>query len=229
MSKRSRQVGEAANGRMRFTGILGGAPPGKSMAALVGAASLLAAAWLTRLARRRTLDVRASVTVNRSSADAYRFWRNLENLPRFMGHIVSIQAIGDGRSHWVVRGPAGRRVQWVAQIVDDRPQELISWRSLPGAKVPNSGVVRFAPAPGGRGTEVRVELSYTLRAGAAGRAIAKLFGEEPEQQVRDDLRRFKQVLETGEVVRSDGSPGGISVRQQVLQRPARPMTSALGR
>jgi uncharacterized membrane protein len=105
---------------------------------------------------------------------------------------------------------------------------MIAWRSLAGAKVPNSGRVRFTRAAGGRGTEVRVEMEYEPPAGALGKAVAKLFGEEPMQQVRDDLRRFKQVIETGEVVRSEGSPDGTSVRQQALQHPARPLAGARG-
>ncbi|MEU6077184.1 SRPBCC family protein [Micromonospora sp. NPDC047074] len=177
-------------------------------------------------ARRRAIDMELAVTVNRSPAEAYRFWRELENLPRFMSHLESVRAEDLRRSHWTARGPAGRRIEWHAEIIDDQPNRSLAWRSLPGTRVPNAGQVRFVPAPGDRGTEVRVRLRYAPPAGALGRAVAKLFGEEPEQQVRDDLRRFKQVLETGEVVRSEGSPGGISVRQQVMQRPAQPLRAA---
>ncbi len=197
-------------------------------AAVVGgitAVDLLAAlrARRGRRARERAIRMEIAVTVNRSPAEAYRFWRDVENLPRFMTHLESVRAEDLRRSHWVAHAPAGRHVEWDAEIVDDRPNRAIAWRSLPGAPVPNAGRVRFVPAPGDRGTEVRVLLQYAPPAGALGRAVAKLFGEEPEQQVRDDLRRFKQVLETGEVVRSEGSPDGISVRQQVMQRPARPL------
>ncbi|HEX5541438.1 MAG TPA: SRPBCC family protein, partial [Micromonospora sp.] len=202
--------------------------PAAARAGLAGV-GLLAAVWILRSARRRTVSFHASVTVARSVADVYRFWRNLENLPRFMAHLVSVRMIGGGRSHWVVQGPVGRRVRWTAEIIDERPHELIAWRSLPGARVPNSGTVHFAPAPGGRGTEVRVELCYAVRGGAAGRTLAKLFGAEPEQQVRDDLRRFKQVIETGEVLRSEGSPGGTNARQQIWQRPARPLAATVKR
>jgi uncharacterized membrane protein len=176
-----------------------------------------------RRARDRMIRISVGVTVNRSPAEAYRFWRDLENLPRFMSHLESVRAEDLRRSHWTARGPAGRRIEWQAEIVDDQSNRSIAWRSLPGARVPNAGRVRFEPAPGNRGTEVRVQLGYAPPAGALGRAVAKLFGEEPEQQVRDDLRRFKQVLETGEVVRSEGSPNGISVHQQVMQRPAQPL------
>ncbi|MFG2011397.1 SRPBCC family protein [Micromonospora sp. NPDC048868] len=203
---------------------------GLTTAAVAGIAAvdLIAAvrAGRARAAHRRVIDMEVAVTVNRSPAEAYRFWRDLENLPRFMSHLESVRADDLRRSHWTAHGPAGRRIEWDAEIVDDQPNRSLAWRSLPGTRVPNAGRVRFVPAPGDRGTEVRVRLRYAPPAGALGRAVAKLFGEEPEQQVRDDLRRFKQVVETGEVVRSEGSPDGISVRQQVMQRPAQPLPIA---
>ncbi|TDC81053.1 SRPBCC family protein [Micromonospora sp. KC606] len=191
----------------------------------IAAIDLLAAlrAGRARRSRERLIVMEVGVTVNRPASEAYRFWRDLENLPGFMAHLESVRVDDLRRSRWTARGPAGQSVSWDAEIVEDRPNELIAWRSLPGAPVPNAGRVRFVPAPGDRGTEVRVELGYAPPAGRLGRAVAKLFGEEPEQQVRDDLRRFKQVLETGEVVRSDASPEGITLRQQFLQRPAQPL------
>ncbi|MEU7843848.1 SRPBCC family protein [Micromonospora sp. NPDC049114] len=179
-----------------------------------------------RRARARVIRMEIAVTVNRSPAEAYRFWRDVENLPKFMAHLESVRADDLRRSHWVARGPAGRHIEWDAEIIDDQPNRSLTWRSLPGARVANAGRVRFVPAPGDRGTEVRVQLRYAPPAGALGRAVAKLFGEEPEQQVRDDLRRFKQVLEAGEVVRSEGSPNGTSVRQQAMQRPAQPLPTS---
>jgi uncharacterized membrane protein len=177
-------------------------------------------------ARARVIRIQIAVTVNRSPAEAYRFWRDMENLPRFMAHLESVRADDLRRSHWVARGPAGRHIEWDAEIIDDQPNRSITWRSMPGSRVANGGQVAFVPAPGDRGTEVRVRLRYAPPAGALGRAVAKLFGEEPAQQVRDDLRRFKQVLEAGEVVRSEGSPNGISVRQQAAQRPAQPLPAS---
>ncbi len=170
----------------------------------------------------------ASITVNRPADDAYRFWRDFENLPRFMFHLESVRVSGERRSHWIARAPLGRTVQWDAEIVEDRPGEVVAWRSAAGATVPNSGSVRFTPAPGGRGTEVRVEIDYSLPGGKLGAAVAKLFGEEPEQQVRDDLRRFKQVLEAGEVTRSEGSPLGTLAAAQPRQHPARPVPAGAG-
>ncbi len=151
------------------------------------------------------LHVKKSVTVNRSREDVYRFWRKLENLPRFMYHLESVEAAGDKRSHWVAKAPAGTSVEWDAEIVEDRPNEIISWRSLAGSGIKNAGSVRFVEAPGDRGTEVHVELQYEAPAGSVGAVIAKLFGEEPAQQIRDDLRRFKQVMETDEGSTSQSS------------------------
>ena len=146
-----------------------------------------------------------TITVNRPPAEVYNFWRNFENLPQFMSHLESVRVIDERRSHWVAKGPAGTRVEWDAEITDDRPDHAISWRSLEGADVENYGSVRFDPAPGKRGTEVRVELEYNPPAGALGAGIAKMFGEAPEQQIKGDLFRLKQVLEIGEVVHSDAS------------------------
>jgi uncharacterized membrane protein len=152
--------------------------------------------------------VEKSVTVNRSPDQLYRFWHNFENLPHFMDHLESVQSQGAKRSHWVVKAPAGTTVAWDAEITDDRPNELISWRSLPNADVDNEGTVRFVPAPGGRGTEVHVSLAYNPPAGVVGSAVAKLFGEEPNQQVASDLRRFKNIMEAGEIPTTAGQPSG---------------------
>lgn len=165
----------------------------------------------------------ASVTVNRRVEATYRFWHDFENLPRFMYHLQSVRTTGDRRSHWTAKAPAGKSVEWDAEIIDDRPNELIRWRSMKGAKVPNSGSVRFMPAAGGHGTEVRIELEYAVPGRIFGAMVAKVFGEDPQQQICDDLRRFKQVIETGEITRSDGSPHGTSIQQQAKQRPAQPL------
>lgn len=168
------------------------------------------------------IEVRQAVTVNRTPEELYRYWRNFENLPRFMTHLESVQQDGDRRSHWTAKGPAGVTVEWDAEITEDRPNERIAWRSSEDADVGSSGSVRFSPAPGGRGTEVLVEMTYTPPGGSAGAAVAKLFGEEPQTQTYDDMRRFKQMMETGEIVRSDAGPEGTSIHQQMMQRPAQP-------
>lgn len=146
-----------------------------------------------------------SVTVNKPIAEVYSYWRSLENLPLFMEHLESVQVIDSRRSHWKAKAPAGTTVEWDAEITEEKENELLSWRSMPGSTVPNAGTVRFKAAPGGRGTEVHVVMEYDIPGGMLGSVIAKLFREEPGQQVRDDLRHFKQVMETGEIVRSDAS------------------------
>lgn len=177
-----------------------------SMAAVAGIAVLdaVAARGVTRMGRE-PIATTAVTTIARVPEEVYRFWRDLRNLPRFMAHLASVEPIDDLRSHWKVIGPGGVAVEWDAEIVEDRFGEAIAWRSLPGADVDSSGVVRFVPAPGGRGTEIHVKLRYAAPGGRMGRAIAKLLGREPGQQARSDLRRLKQVLETGGVVHSDAS------------------------
>lgn len=170
-----------------------------------------------------TMRARTAITINRPVDDVYRYWRDFKNLPSFMAHLDSVEVTGERQSHWVAHAPAGRSVQWDAEITDDTPGERIAWRSLDGADVANSGSVEFAPAPRGQGTEVTVELEYEPPGGKLGAAVAKLFGEEPLQQVKDDLRRCKQVLETGEVLRSDGTPDGTKSVRQLEQRPAQPL------
>src|SRR5690349_8718750 len=150
--------------------------------------------------------VRDAVTVNGTPNELYLFWRNFANLPRFMRHLESVQVSADGRrSHWKAKAPAGQSVEWDAEVTQDRPSELIAWHSLPGADVDNSGVVRFIPTPGDRGTIVQVEMQYDAPGGPFGTLIAKAFSEEPSQQVYDDLRAFKQVIEAGEVTLSEGA------------------------
>jgi uncharacterized membrane protein len=151
-----------------------------------------------------------AITINRPPGELYAFWRDFRNLPRFMTHLQAVQVIDDRHSHWQTRAPLDKdkTIEWDAEITEDRPGEMIAWRSLPGADVPNEGTVRFTPAPGNRGTEVRVEMDYQVPGGPIGKAIATLFGESPERQVYDDLRALKQVIETGEILLSDSSIHG---------------------
>ena len=188
------------------------AEPGRlaaASAAVAGVAilDLLAARRITRdsQAAESGIDVRRSITIDKSPEEIYRFWRTLENLPRFMVHLESVEKIDERRSRWTARGPASVKVEWDAEIVHDRKGERIAWQSLEGADVNNTGEVRFVKAPGGRGTEVHVALRYWAPAGAVGAALLKLLGKEPGQQIDGDLRRLKQVLEIGEVMHSDAS------------------------
>jgi uncharacterized membrane protein len=144
----------------------------------------------------RGIKVEESITINnRRPEELYRFWRSFENLPRFMDHLQSVTTTGGNRSHWVAKAPAGTSVEWDAEVYNEKEGELIAWRSLEGSEVDNAGSVHFTPS--GNGTEVRVVLKYDPPGGALGAAVAKLFGEEPSQQIQEDLRRFKQLMETG--------------------------------
>jgi uncharacterized membrane protein len=141
------------------------------------------------------IKVEKSVTVDRPPEELYRFWRNLENLPRFMNHLESVIELDDRRSHWVAKAPAGAKVEWDAEIYNEKQNELIAWRSVENSDVNHAGSVRFEQAPNGRGTEVKVVINYQAPAGKLGTALAKLFGEEPEIQLEDDLPRFKRLME----------------------------------
>lgn len=169
-----------------------------------------AAAPFRRTSRQRSgqpsgIHVAEAVTVNRPVEEIYDFWHDFKNLSRFMTHLASVEATGSSRTHWTALGPAGIKAEWDAETVEDRPNELIAWRSLPGGDVDNAGSVRFSTAPGDRGTEVVVDLRYDPPGGIVGATLAKLFGEAPEQLISRDLRAFKQLMEVGEVVNSDAS------------------------
>jgi uncharacterized membrane protein len=201
----------------------------------IGAVDLYAALRTTRdggstgrhanAPRHRIL--RAAVTVQREPQDVYNFWRDLENLPSFMYHLKSVTAESVERSRWIANAPIGQQVQWEAQITEDQPGTRIAWESLPGSAVQNSGSVDFIAAPAG-GTEVHVTIGYHIPGGVLGKAAATVLGESPEQQVNDDLRRLKQLLETGQVLRSDGSPEGTASMRQMHQRPAQPQPAGKG-
>lgn len=154
------------------------------------------------------VHVEKSITVNRSAEECYRFWRDFENFPLFMKHLESVQTLEGNRSHWKAKAPAGTSVEWDAEVTVDQPGQLLAWRSLEGADVDNAGTISFERAPGGRGTIVRAELQYSPPGGKAGALVAKLFGEEPSQQIDEDLRRFKQLVETGEITTTVGQPSG---------------------
>lgn len=156
-------------------------------------------------AERGLQRVVRAITIGLPVEEVYAFWRDFANLPRFMRHLESVVVIDATRSRWKAKAPFGGSVEWEAEIVAEHPNESISWRSVEGSQIRNSGVVRFAPAPGGRGTEVRVELEYKPPFGKLGSKVAMLWREEPRQQVADDLRHLKQMLETGEILYSDAS------------------------
>ena len=170
------------------------------------------------------MDLTATTTVNMPPAEVYAFWHLLDNLPLFMAHVDDVRSDGNGSSHWAVSAPFGRTVEWDALIIEDIPARRIAWQSIKGADIDNEGAVDFVPAPGHRGTEVHVRMSYKVPGGKVGEKVARYFGEDPHQQLDDDLRRLKQVLEAGEVVRSEGAPGGKRARREFPQHPAQPLT-----
>ncbi|MDQ3711600.1 MAG: DUF2892 domain-containing protein [Acidobacteriota bacterium] len=153
------------------------------------------------------IHVKKSVTINKTPAELYSFWRNFENLPKFMTHLESVKNMGEKTSHWVAKAPAGTTVKWDAEITSEQENQRIGWKSLEGADIPNSGVVEFHPTTS-RGTEVRVVLTYEPPAGYLGSLVAKLFGEEPSQQVYGDLCRFRSMMEAGQIITTEGQTSG---------------------
>jgi uncharacterized membrane protein len=182
------------------TGLFAKAFTGQSAKRVLKGAGGRPTSRVASVGRGQGIKVEQSVIINRPVVEVYRFWRNFENLPRFMDHLESVAVLDETHSHWVAKGPAGTRVEWDAVIHNEVDDELIAWRSLPGSEVHNAGSVHFTPTANGSGTEVRVVLSYEPPAGKVGAAVAKLLGEEPSKQVEEDLRRFKQVMDSGDVL-----------------------------
>ncbi|GAA1305346.1 SRPBCC family protein [Saccharothrix xinjiangensis] len=191
----------------------------------ITALDVLTAVQATRAREKGgTVELTATTTVRRPVEEVYSFWRGLEHLPSFMTHLEEVRVTGEKTSRWRATAPFGKTVEWDAEIVDEEPGVRIGWRSTGDADVPNTGKVWFVPAPDDVSTEVHVVMAYDIPGGKIGKAVARYFGEEPHQQLDDDLRRLKQVLETGEVVRSDGAPWGKRAREEFPQRPAQPLS-----
>lgn len=221
---RERQISLLAGGVMALMGLTRGSLGGLMMAGLGGALLYRGATGhcpANAALGRDTSDpakpedyydygihVEEAFVINKSPEELYNFWRRFENLPLFMKHVKEVQQFDDNRSHWVVTGPANMSIEWDAEIINETPNELIAWRSVEGAQVDNSGSVRFVPAAGERGTEVRVVIDYIPPAGILGKWFASLFGEAPEQTIREDFRRFKRLMETGEAPTIQGQPTG---------------------
>ena len=162
----------------------------------------------------KDVTVERSCTINRAPEELYAFWRNLENLPLFMTHLESVSVLEDGRSRWRAKAPAGMSAEWIAEITDEVANRRIAWRSLPNVDVHNEGAVEFRGLPADRGTEVRVTIVYRPPWGVVGSVFAKLFGEEPSQQIEEDLRRFKQLMEAGEIATIKGQTHGQRGRDE---------------
>jgi len=161
---------------------------------------------------RNGIRGRAAITIARPRGDVYRFWHRLENLPRIMEHVRSVDASAYPRVRWNVVGPGSTGIAWDAEVHNEIENELIAWRSLPGADMNSAGSVHFKDAPGGRGTEVIVNLQYWPPAGLLGEALAKLFGRDPETEIESGLIRLKQLLEAGELAGTEGQPKGRTTR-----------------
>jgi len=159
----------------------------------------------------RGIHVRESIRLEQPIAEVYRFWRRFENLPRFMNYLEQVTELGNGRSRWVARGPAGTRVAWDAEIINDIENKVIGWQSLPGADIVNAGSVNFDTVRNGRSTQLTVHLQYAPPAGRAGSLLAMIFGREPSQTIREDLRRLKQLLEAGEFPHAKARRNGEQV------------------
>jgi uncharacterized membrane protein len=152
--------------------------------------------------------VEKAVTINAPVENVYAFWRNFENLPRFMHNLEKVEVYDTKRSHWWAKGPAGTTVDWEAEIINEIPHELIGWRSIEGSKIDNAGSVHFSRLSDGRGTELKVVLRYDPPAGVLGAAVSKILGEDPAANVQEDLRRLKMLIETGEIATTEGQPSG---------------------
>lgn len=159
-----------------------------------------------QLGGARGIHVDESITLDKPIAEVYKFWRNFENLPKFMNHLQSVSMREGGVSHWVAKGPAGLDVSWDARIINDVANKVIGWQSLEGSTVSTAGSVNFDETA--HGTTVRVHLQYSPPGGRLGAAVARVFGEEPNQTIREDLRRFKRLMETGEIPTTDGQSSG---------------------
>ena len=160
------------------------------------------------LGGRAGVHVDESVTINQPVEILYRFWRNLENLPRFLRHLESVERVTDTLSRWRAKGPGGSTLEWNAEIINEVPNQVIGWRSIEGSDVVSAGSVNFDDAGPGRGTRVHVRLQYSPPGGKVGAAVAKLLGRDPGTEIREDLRQFKQILEAGEVPTTAGQPRG---------------------
>lgn len=164
----------------------------------------------SRIPAANGIHISESFLINQPAEKLYAYWRRLENLPQMLTHLKSVQVIDERRSHWVAEAPgiAGGEVEWDAEIIADEPHSRIAWQSLPGSSVASHGSVTFTKAPADRGTAVHIEMRYTPPGGQLGHWISKLFGEAADQQIREDLRNFKRLMETGEVLTIAGQSRG---------------------
>jgi uncharacterized membrane protein len=209
-------------GALAFFGIARRSLPGAAVAAGGG---FLIYHGLSGRKRVPSVHVHVSYTINQPVEQVWKFWRNLENLPRFMSHLESVRPTSPRYSYWTARSPLGNRVSWHAEIIDERENHYLVWQSLPGSDIENVGSVELRPAPGNRGTEIHVTTDYRPPGGKLAEAVASLFGGLLQQQVREDVRHFKQLMEAGEIPTTEGQPHGrrsalMKVAKAARQQPA---------
>ncbi len=191
-------------GAIALLGLSRRSKTGLAVAASGGLLAFLGA----RADTQREIIARSSMLVNCSREEAYRFWRNFENLPQFMRHLESVTVLDGERSRWIAIGPLGTRIEWYAQITTDRPNELIAWRSLPDSDIEIDGIVKFSTATGNRGTLITPIIVYTPPAGVVGHALARMLSKDPSFLMRQDLRRLKALIEAGEIPTVEGQTHG---------------------
>jgi uncharacterized membrane protein len=227
----SRVVGDVVDLAMLATSMRPGNPGrGRAAVSFAAVAGLLAVdalaasrlmrqgGWISGVASETDLYFETSIATTKSPDECYRFWRNVQNLPRFMDNLQTVQALDERRFHWVAKGPAETPMEWDCEITEDRPGSALAWRTLDGAQIPNAGSVIFEAAPNGRGTIVRLSIHYSPTGGRLTAGLARLLRQDPQSQVDEDLRRFKQLLETGEIATTQGQPTG---RRSLIGRAAR--------
>jgi uncharacterized membrane protein len=195
--------------------------------ALAAAGGFLAFQGLRQAASPVVQHVERSCTINREVSDVFAFFRNFENLPKFMPHLKSVRPSGGRMWHWLARAPLGLELDWDVEILEEKENEFLAWRSLPGAVIPNRGAVEFRAASSYHGgTELTVAVDYAPHGGRGGALCARIFGNEPGRQLREDLRRLKQLLETGEIATTEGQSHGrraafVRMMQAVNESPIR--------
>ncbi len=185
--------------------------------------------WHQRMVRRDVrrdtpgvIRIHRSLHIQRPAEACYRFWRNFENFPQFMQHVEAVQVVDATRTHWWIQAPLGQHVEWTAELFSDIPSQQLAWRTLEGSAIEHTGIVRFLPALNDKSTRLDIEMRYDTGVGKAGVTLAKIFGEEPSQQMDDDLHRFKQLMETGEIATTAGQPAGRrNALVRLLHRGAR--------
>lgn len=192
--------------------------------ALTTAGSLLVVNSFLPRDRRHGVHLETSFTINKPAEELFRYWRNFENLPHFMNHLEAVKSTGGRFSHWTARGPMGASLSWDAEIVDERENQWIAWRALPGSQIAHSGSVQFRKATGNRGTLLTVAIDVEPLGGAMGQYLSYLLGPVPERQIREEVRHFKQLMETGEIPTTDGQPSGrrsavVSIIQKAARQP----------